>query len=477
MRWPGHPLTAAKARHLDGPCPASAGVAGLRRELGLLDATAITVGSIVGSGIFFVPAQVAAEFPDAALILGLWVLGGLVSLAGALSVAELAAMRPRAGGPYEFVRAAFGPVPGFVAGWSYFVLGKAAIAAAVLLVFAEHAAFFFGLTPLGKQLLAIWALGSLTLINWLGVRQGARVQNAFTALKVAALLVLIAAALLLGPSAPSQASIVGTASLSTALLLILFAYNAWINATMLAEEVRAPERNLPRALVLGTVGAMVLYLLANVAFLKVLGPAGMAGTRLVAADTLQRTFALGGAFIAASVLVSAYGNANGGTLTGARIPFAMARRGELPAFVGKLNAKGVPGVALWVHLAIAAALILTGTFQAAATLGVFAIWLVLVLVGAAVFVERRRNPGLTRPYRVPFYPVLPAVFLAGATLVVALRVVERPFDAGLAVVVMLAGLPLYAWQRRRAASQAHELDALRPDDGDVAVGDRLPSAR
>lgn len=441
---------------------------GLRRELGLFDATMVTVGSIIGSGIFFVPSAVAREFPDAAGILALWVIGGLVSLAGALSVAELAAMYPKVGGPYVFVREAFGSTAGFVAGWSYFILGKAAIAAAVLFVFAEHAAFFAGLTPLGKQLLAVWAAGSLTFINWLGVRQGARVQNVFTALKVGALLALVGAAFLLaGPSAaPAAPPLAGTASLSTALLLVLFAYNAWINATFLGEEVRQPERNLPRALVLGTLGVMAIYLLANLAYLHVLGAQGMARSGLVAAETMQRVLAFGGAFIAASVLVSTYGNTNGGILTGARIPLAMAQRGELPARLGELNARGAPGLALGLQFALTAGLILTGTFQGAATLGILATWGVLVFVAAAVFVLRRRAPDAARPYRVPLYPWLPAAFLAGALFVVAVRVREEPWQALLAMAVMLGGLPLLWWRR----SKARHLDAARREDGEMAVG-------
>ncbi|HEV8361253.1 MAG TPA: amino acid permease [Candidatus Thermoplasmatota archaeon] len=424
---------------------------GLRRELGLLDATAVTLGSVIGSGIFFVPSQVAREFPDAGAILLLWTLGGLVSLAGALSVAELAAMHPRSGGPYVFVREAFGPTAGFVAGWSYFVLGKAAIAAAVLFVFADYVSFFVPLTALGKQLLAVWALGSLTFINLLGVKQGARVQNLFTFLKVGALAVLVGGALLLAApgalGAPPPSARPG--SVSTALLLVLFAYNAWINATMLGDEVRDPERTLPRAIVAGLAGAMALYLLANVAFLRVLGPAGMAAQPLVAAATMDRVVAFGGAFTAGAVLVSAYGNSNGGTLTAARIPYAMARRGELPAWLGKLNRKDVPGPALVAHFLIAAAIMLTGTFADAATLGIFAIWSVLVLVGLAVFVLRRRAPRAARPYRVPLYPALPAAFVAGALFVVGARVVEQPLQALLAAAIMVGGLPLLWWAQRR----------------------------
>jgi APA family basic amino acid/polyamine antiporter len=436
---------------------------GLRRELGLLDATMVTVGGIIGSGIFFVPNLVAAQSPDAGSILALWVLGGLVSLAGALSVAELAAMHPRAGGPYVFVREAFGPAAGFVAGWTYFVLGKAAIAAAVMLVFSEHVAFFFGLTTLGKQLLALWGLALLTFINALGVKQGARTMNLLTVLKAGGLVALVGAVLLLAPAAPAQAAPPGTGSVSTAFLLILFAYNAWINATFLAEEVKRPERTLPRALALGTVSVMALYLLANVAYLHALGPAGMAASSLVAAESMQRAVGFGAAFIAATVIVSTLGNSNGGILTAARIPFAMAQRGELPRALGRLNRKGAPDAALLAHFLLASAFLLTGTFQAAATLGILAIWSVLVLVGLAVFVLRRRAPDAPRPYRVPLYPLLPGAFLAGALLVVGVRAAQDPGQAALALLLMLIGLPLYGWERAR--SKRRGLDALRAADG------------
>jgi basic amino acid/polyamine antiporter, APA family len=445
---------------------------GLRRELTLLDATFVTIGGIIGSGIFFVPSRVAAQFPDPRTIMGLWVLGGLVSLAGALSVAELAAAKPRAGGPYVFVRDAFGPVAGFVAGWSYFLLGKAAIAAAVLLVFSQHVAYFLPLSPLGQQLLAVWAAASLTFVNWLGVKQGAHVNNLFTALKVGGLAVLVGAAFLLAPAAPPQASAVGQGSLSTALLLVLFAYNAWINATFLGEEVKDPGRNLPRALAYGTLGVMALYLLANLAYLQALGPGGMASSTLVATDTMNRAFAFGGAFIAAVIVASTYGNTNGGVLTGARIPLAMAQRGELPAALARLNAKGVPGAALWAQFGLTALLLMTGTFQAAATLGIFATWGILALVGLAVFVERRRAPDAPRPYRVPFYPWVPAAFVVGALFVVGVRVWEAPDQALLALGLMLAGLPLLAWMRWHG--KRHDLDAPAAHDGAVPVGDLRP---
>lgn len=420
----------------------------LRRELGMLDAAMLTVGGIIGSGIFFVPSRVAAQFPDGASILLLWVAGGLVSLAGALTAAELATMFPRAGGPYVFVREAFGRVPGFIAGWSYFVLGKAAIGAAVLLVFAEYVGYFAPLTPLGKQLLAVWAAGSLAYINALGVRQGARVQNALTALKALALGVLVLAALLLAPAAAPQSPLRGGGSLSAALVLVLFAYNAWINATFVGEEMRDPGRDLPRALALGTLGVTALYLAANLAYLHVLGAAGMARSALVATDTMQRASAFGGAFIAGSILISTYGNANGGTLTGARIPLAMAREGDLPAFLGRLNRRGAPDAALAAEFLLTAALVLTGTFQTAATLGIVAIWVVLAAVALAVPVLRRRRPRAPRPYRVPLYPLVPGVFLAGALGVVALTLLEQREQALLSFLLMASGLPVLGWMRR-----------------------------
>lgn len=434
---------------------------GLRRDLGLLDATLVTVGSIIGSGIFFVPSRVAAEFPDAGAVMVLWLAGGLVSLAGALSVAELAAMYPRAGGPYVFVREAFGSTAGFVAGWSYFILGKAAIAAAVLFVFSDHVAYFAGLTDLGKQLLAVWAAASLTFVNWLGVRQGARVNNVLTLLKAAGLGVLVVAALGMAPGAPAQAPATGAGSLSTALLLVLFAYNAWINATFLGEEVRDPARTLPRALAYGTLAVMALYLLANLAYLHVLGPGGMAGSALVATDTMERALAGGGAFIAAVIVVSTYGNTNGGILTGARIPLAMARRGELPARLARLNAKDVPGAALWLQFALTAVLILTGTFQAAATLGILATWAVLAAVAGAVFVLRRRSPKAARPYRVPLYPWLPGAFLAGALFVVAVRAAEDPMQALQAAALMVVGLPVLFWHKNKGAVRLAETGPSR----------------
>ena len=421
----------------------------LRRELGLLDATAVTISTIVGAGIFFVPSRVAAQFPDATLILGLWVAGGLVSLAGALTVSELAAMFPRSGGPYEFVREGLGPLAGFVVGWNNFTLSLG-VRAGVLLVFAQYVAFFVPLSPVGIALLAVWAGGSMTYLNALGVRLGARVVTVLTALKVAALVGLVVGVAVLAPAAPSGTAPAG-GNLSLALLLVLFAYNSWIVASFLGDEVRDPQRTLPRAILLGTLAVIALYLAANLAFLRALGPAGMAASSLVASDSLQRATATGGAVIAGAVVVSTYGNSFGGFLSLARVPYQMARRGELPAMFARLNRHGVPDVALLSELVFASLFIATGTFEAAATVGVLAIWVGLVLVGVAYFALRRARPGAARPYRVPLYPLAPGVFLIGALFVVGVTVLQQPAQAALTGLLIAAGLPLFAWQRHRTA--------------------------
>lgn len=434
---------------------------GLRRELGLLSATAVSVGSMIGSGIFFVPNLVAMEYASVPIILGLWALGGLLALAGALTVAELAAMYPRAGGPYDFVHAAFGPAAGFLSGYAYFILSKAAINAAVAVVFGLHVSILIGLTDTGVTLIAIWILAATTFVNWLGVRLAGNFQNGLTFLKAAAILGVVALAFALRPEAPARTTgFTGGGLFSAAFLPILFAYNSWINATFVGEETRDPERNLPRALALSVAIVTFLYVAANIAYLYVLGVDGVASSETVATDVAQTLMPFGGALLAGIVLVSTAGSIHGGLMTGARLPFAMARDGLMPAPLGRTSRFGTPGVALWVQFGFAVTIVLTGTFRQIVSYSVFSVWAVLAVVGLALFQLRRSQPERARPYRVLWYPWIPAAFVGSALFVVVRTLIEQPANALLGIGVTLTGIPLYWWLRARRdpadASPAYE---------------------
>lgn len=428
----------------------------LRRDISLTAATAIVVGSVVGSGIFRTPSLVAQQYPDAWIILLLWTLGGVVTIAGALTVAELAAMYPASGGPYAFVKAAFGDKSGFLAGWVFFLLGKLAVAAAIAVVFAEHVSFLAaeltgaGLTPTGVVLLAAWACCALTLVNYLGVKLGAGVNTFLTVLKALSLAGVVVAAFVFDPGTREVAPpFAGQAGLATALLFVLFAYNSWINATVVGEEVVDAPRNLPRALFFGTALVTVLYLGVNGAYLWILGPDGMAANRLVATAAMSRVFALGGVFVAGAIMISTFGAVNANILTGARLPYSMARDGFLPRVFGTLNHRDVPAAALLLELVpMLVMLALLRDFETISAASTFASFVVLLAVGAAFFALRRDAPDAPRPYRVHFFPVVPAVFLASSVFVVGITAVQRPQNLVVfAVVAALGALALLVRRR------------------------------
>ncbi|MGQ0535735.1 MAG: APC family permease [Methanobacteriota archaeon] len=427
---------------------------GLRRELGFWEATTITVGSMIGSGVFYAPNLVAREFADPGVILSLWAVGGLFSLAGALTVAELSTMYPRSGGLYHFLREAFGDAVSFFSAWGYFFLAKAAIGAAVAFVFAIHVSYFFPLTDLGVKLLAAWALAAVTFVNYLGVLLTGRVQNVLTLLKALSLALIVAAAAVLAPSSPSAgpSPVEAGGRLSAAFVAILFAYNAWINVTLVAGEVRDPSRNLPRALASGVGLVIILYLAANWAYLRVLSADGVAASGLVATDAASRLFASGGAFVAGAVLVSTFGNLNGGVLTGARIPFALAEDGWLPRGIASVSRFATPAPALVLHLVVSTSLLAMGGFQEIITYAVFVVWATLFFVALALFRLRRTRPEADRPYRVVGYPWTPALFAAAAGFVVLQTLVEQPREAAIGAAIVATGVPVYFWRRSRTAN-------------------------
>lgn len=453
------PAEPVEVKRLPAPRSAQAQAApALRRELGLLEVVTITVGSMIGTGIFIFPATVATAFPDPWTMAALWAAGGVVSMAGALSFAELVTMFPASGGPYVFAREAFGRLPGFLAGWSM-LLGKIFVGPAVALAFALYVSFLFPLTPRGLVLIAAWALVATAFINWLGVRFGGWTQNVFTFAKVAALAVVIGlAAFLADPAARGPPLAAPTAAASAALIGVVFAYNSWFNPTFVAEEVKRPDRDLPLGLALGVALVTVVYVAASLAFWWILGSEAMAasvGDRAnpVAARAAAAAVVWGGVVIAWGVLLSTFGNINGGTLVTARLALAMGRDGFLPRF-DRVNARGTPGIAIWVVCAVEVALVFLVSFEGLAAFGTFVTWLFLAVVVASVYWFRAKAPDAPRPYRAWGYPVTPAVFLAGTTAFLVLLAIEDPRSAAIGLAVIAAGLPLFLLAAKRLRTPA-----------------------
>jgi APA family basic amino acid/polyamine antiporter len=451
----------------------------LVRGLGLLDATLLIVGSVIGSGIFFAPSIMAGYLQSPGLMLGLWVTGGLLTLAGALSYAELAAAMPRAGGQYVFLSEAFSPLFGFLYGWTLLAAINTGFVAAVAVAFAKTLGFFVpgvgeqhhllqlggvGLTT--AQAVALLVIAVITWLNVTGLRTGAAVQNTFTVAKLAAIVALVVVAAvtargslshfhpLLGLRLGPQGLQLGLfAALAGAMSKALFAYDSWTSVTFAAEEVKQPERNLPRSLILGTLGVTAAYTAAVIVYLYLVPIDEMArvGENRIATEAAVRMMgAPGGAFVALAVLVSTFGCVNGLTLSGARVAYAMGRDGLFFRGTARVHPRyRTPAAALVVHGVVAGALTLTGTYSDLLTMTAFASLLFNVLTVVGLLVLRRRRPDLPRPYRVWGYPVVPLLYVGVALFFIVYMPVADPRNTGMGLLLTAAGVPAYVYWRRR----------------------------
>ncbi|MFO0682894.1 MAG: amino acid permease [Sandaracinus sp.] len=469
----------------EAPPPSGAPTPALERRLGLFSATTLIVGSMIGSGIFIAPSIMAGQVAAPGVLLALWIGGGALTLVGALSYAELAAMMPRAGGQYVFLREAFGRPLAFLYGWTLLLVIQTGFNAAVAIAFAKYLGVL-GL-PVGENdvlasvgpvsitsagVVACAVILTLVLVNIRGVREGALVQDVLTVLKVLAVVLLVAVALALAPGssahfAPLASTALGPvaqaaglgffAALGVAMSKALFAYDAWNTVTFAAEEVRDPERTLPRALVLGTVITTLAYTAATAAYVYVLPMDALAGVEehRVAAEVATLSLGQTGRIaVAIAILISTFGCVNGLVLGGARVFFAMAKDGLFFEGAGSIHPRfHTPARALVVEGVWSCVLALSGSYDALLTYVTFASLVFNALTVAAVIVLRRRAPERPRPYRVPLYPLPPLLFLGGAGFFVVYIFVGAPREALVGLGLVLTGLPAYAWlARRRAAS-------------------------
>lgn len=442
--------------------------AGYRRTLGLFSGTMSVVGGIIGSGIFINPAIVAQRVGTAGLTLGVWILGGAIALIGAFCYGELGQRRPRAGGSYVYIREALGPLPAFLYGWALLLVVATGAIAAVAYTFASYATAILGLSPSFITPLAAGAIVLCSAINYIGVAPGALTTNIFTVLKLAALGFLIVAGLTAAEGsglatgaaalpAPGGASPVAVA-VAMALVPVLFAYGGWQQTNNIAEEIIAPERNLPRALVLGVVIVVAVYLLANVTYLRTLGPAGLAASTAPAADALRARFGAAGAnLIGAGIAVSTFGFLNLVILVSPRVYQAVAADGLFfPAFARLHPRFRTPSAAIVVQGAWGVLLLLTGKYGQLLDYVVFCDWIFFGLAVVSLMVIRRRDreAGVAEPpdaFRVPGWPLAPLAFIAAALYVVAGSIRSNPMNALLGTGILALGVPVYGYWRRRSA--------------------------
>ncbi|HKU59636.1 MAG TPA: amino acid permease [Gemmatimonadales bacterium] len=437
---------------------------GYARRLGLFSGTMAVVGGIIGGGIFRTPAAVAERAGSVGLTLAVWITGGAVALAGAFCFGELGARRPRAGGGYVYLRETFGPLPAFLYGWTLLLVIATGAIAAVAVLFADYTLALLGL-PDGWELpLAVGSVVLLSAINYLGVRPGAVTQNLFTVLKLLALALLVGVGLgWAAPAAPVSEPVAHgnpVVAFGAALVPVLFTYGGWQQTNFIAEEIVEPERTLPRALVLGVVIVVAVYLSANLAYLRVLGLGGLAASTAPAAEVMERLLGPRGAgVIAAGIAVSSFGFLNLVILVTPRVFQAMAADGVFLPRLARLHpVYQTPTAAILLQAAWAILLILSGSFAQLVDYVTFGDWIFFGLTVAGLFVYRRRDRGAPPTgFRAPGYPVTPALFVLAAAYVVVSAIAANPRNAALGTLLIALGVPVYAyWARRsRVARTTH----------------------
>jgi basic amino acid/polyamine antiporter, APA family len=435
----------------------------LARRLGLFDATMIVMGGIIGSGIFMNPSVVARQVNTPFLIMGVWLAGGIIALAGAYIWAELGWRRPEVGGQYSYLREAFHPSLAFMYGWTLLLVIQTGGMAAVAITFARY---FVELThvPLTDWVVATLALATLTIVNCIGVRSGSTVQSILMVMKILAILSLIGCGLFLAP--PNTATVAASlaaqpgnfdfTAIGAAMVPVLFAYGGWQTATFVAGEIRDPARNLPRSLIIGVVGVVILYVAVNFVCVSVLGPEGLAETNTPASDVMKRALGDWGArAIATGIAISTLGFLSQGMLTAPRVYFAMAQDGLFFRSVGHLNRKTlVPAVAIALQGLLAIVIARSGRYDQILNYVVSADFIFFGLTACCIFVFRRQSRlghemEPERGVTVPGHPITTALFVAVCWLVVINTIYKYPKNTLIGMAIMLAGIPAYLFWRWR----------------------------
>lgn len=440
----------------------------LLRELGVSQACAIVVGTIIGSGIFLVPAEMMQAVGSAKLVYLVWLVGGLLSFFGALTYAELGAMKPQAGGEYVYVRDAYGPLAGFLYAWTWFLIAKpasiATITTGLVRILGTFSLFnFFANHILGPitygQLVAIAAAIFISFLNYLGIKKAGEFQLIFTVLKIGIILAIVFIGFSYGGGNWSHfgenyaGAKGGVAGFMAALVAALWAYDGWNDLNMVSEEIREPEGNIPIALIVGVAAVGALYMLVNAAVQFVLPAHAVAASQTPASDAIGLVLgAAGAAVVSAAMAVSMLVTLNGTTMSGARVPFAVARDGYFFAALAEVHPRyHTPAVAIIVQAVLSILLLLLGgSFRQFFSLAIFAEWLFYMIAGSTVFVFRRRDPEARRPYRVWGYPVVPTLFVLASALLLYYTFTDNLRNSALGCLVILAGVPVfYAFARKR----------------------------
>jgi APA family basic amino acid/polyamine antiporter len=434
-------------------------MAEFKRSLTLFDMTMIAIGGSIGSGIFLTPATIARDVGSPWLMVAVWVMGGLITLAGALTFSEAAALLPQAGGQYVFLTRAYGGLVGFLFGWAYFLVVNAGGLGALSVAFATYLGFFVPLGPMETKVVAIIGLLLLTSVNVVGVKAGAMFSNVFTVLKLVGITGLVAVGLSMGSphTTDFSFSLVGApaglwGALALGMVGVLWSYGGWQHATYASAEIKNPQRTLPLAMTAAAVAVTALYLLANLAYMFLLTPGQMAASPRVAADAVGTVLgSMGGSLISLAIVISTFGVVGIYTLTAPRIYYAMAADGVFFKKVAEIHPRfHTPAFSIVFQSLWAVVLILFwGTFENLISYVVFTDWIFFALAGASVIVLRRTMPDAPRPYRVPGYPWVPLFFVGTSTCFVVMTLIAKPAQAWVGLGFLGLGVPVYYFWKSR----------------------------
>ena len=426
----------------------------LPRKLGLIDSLAIVIGIVIGGGIFVVPNLVARNLSSAPTILSVWIFAGVTSFFGALACAELGAAFPSTGGQYVFLREVYGPMAGFLCGWSMFLVARTAQVAWLAVALSLYVSYFVPLGPMASKLLGVAAIVLFATINYRGVSAGALVQKGFTFAKVAGLLIIIGSAAFFrgGPASatPSAAAPFSLSHFGVALIACMLAYDGWVQVSFVAGEIRDPDRNILIALAGGVAACIVIYVLTNVAYLHVLSIPEIAASDHVGATAAERVLGPGGGTLVAAIIVmSIIGTLNGCFLTSPRVYFAQARDGLFFSRFAFVHPRfQTPAFSIVAQAVWAVVLLLSGTYETLADYAMFGLWIFYGLMVLGVVLLRFQRPDLPRPYRMWGYPVTPLLFLAVTAYFVGNTAMTRPGPSLAGLALIATGVPVYFYWRK-----------------------------
>ena len=439
----------------------------LPRVLNLVDITSIVIGGIIGSGIFLVPTDIAAEVKSPMLMIAVWVVGGFLSFLGAIALAELGAAIPEAGGIYVYLKEAYGPLLSFLFGWTLFlVIDSGAIATLAVAFSSNYLPYFIKMTPMEEKLVAVAFIIFLAAVNYVGARSGANLQNLLTFIKTAGIVGICVVIFFLAKGNPAnfvephagKFSLSLLSSFGVALIATFWAYKGWEAASYSAGEVKRPEKNLPLGILIGLAGVIVIYILANLAYLYVLPTSAIASSKRVAADAMRAAVGPAGAtIISIIILFSILGAANQNMLTSPRVYFAMAQDKLFFEGIARVHPRYLsPHVSIIALSVWSIILSLSGTFEQLFTYVIFGEWIFFGLTVAAVFILRKKRADLPRPYKTWGYPVTPAIFVLAAFLISLNSLIKTFWNSMAGLGIILLGVPAYFYWRKKQKRQSLE---------------------